>query len=117
VIIVVLAILSCSLCLSSTSKSYHFGSGSFKTEMWVNNKAVFTKPVDANVEFVTAGAFDWVIADSKGKEIRTIRCKNEHGGWTGINFPSLVLYGDYRIGFRNASPAEQQIKQGDISLK
>ena len=102
---------------SSSSGDYHFGSGSFTKEMWINNKAVFTKPVGVDVEFVTAGAFDWVFADSAGKEVRTLRAKNEHGGWTGMNFASLGLVGDYSIGFRNASSAEQQVKQGDVHLK
>ncbi len=85
--------------------------------MWINNKAVFKKPDGVDVEFVTAGAFDWVFADAAGKEVRTLRHKNEHGGWTSMNFASLGLFGDYSIGFRNASPGEKQIKQGDVHLK
>jgi hypothetical protein len=103
--------------MSSPADNYHFGSTSFKTEFWINNKAVFTRPIGVDVEFVTAGAFDWVIADREGKEIKTIGHKNEHGGWTGINFSSLGLTGDYSIGFRNASSKEQEIKQGDVRLK
>jgi hypothetical protein len=61
------------------------------------------KPVDVSVEFITAGAFDWVFADGHGKEVRTLHHKNPHGGWTSMNFPSLGLFGDYSIGFRNAS--------------
>lgn len=102
---------------ASSSEDYHFGPGSFTNEMWINNKAVFTKPVGVDVEFVTAGAFDWVFADANGKEVRTLRVKNEHGLWTGMNFASLGLFGDYSIGFRNASPGEKQIKQGDVHLK
>jgi hypothetical protein len=69
------------------------------------------------VEFVTPGAFDWVFADPKGKEIRTLHHKNEHGGWTSIDFASLGLFGDFSIGFRNASSGEKEIKQGDVHLK
>lgn len=29
-----------------------------------NNKRVFVKPIGVNVEFTTAGAFDWVFADA-----------------------------------------------------
>ena len=102
---------------SPSDGNYHFGSASFTTEMWVNNKAVFTKPKGVDVEFTSTGAFDWVFADADGKEVRTLRAKNEHGGWTGMNFASLGLYGNYSIGFRNASPGEKKIKQGDIRLK
>jgi hypothetical protein len=103
---------------SSSVNDYHFGSASFASEMWINNKAVFTKPVGVDVEFVTALPFDWVFADSKGKEVRTLHVKNEHGGWTGMNFASLGLTGDYSIGFRNSMPPfDQQIKQGDVHLK
>jgi hypothetical protein len=102
---------------SSADGDYHFESGSFATEMWIKNKAVFTKPVGVDVEFVTAGAFDWVFADASGKEVRTLRHTNEHGGWTSMNFASLGLFGDYSIGFRNASAGNKQIKQGDVRLK
>lgn len=96
--------------------THHFGSGSFQNELWINNKAVFKRPDRVDVEFVTPGAFDWVLADSTGKEVRTVRHGNEHGGWTGIDFPSLGLFDDYSIGFRNVSPGKKQIKQGDVSL-
>jgi hypothetical protein len=116
-IMAVAVILFFAASASSSADNYHFGSATFKTEMWINNKAVFTKPAGVDVEFVTAGAFDWVIADAQGKEVKTVRHKNEHGGWTGIDFSSLGLSGDYSIGFRNASSGEQEIKQGDIRLK
>jgi hypothetical protein len=102
---------------SSSGGDYHFGSASFTKEMWINDKTVFKKPDGVDVEFVTAGAFDWVIADANGKEVRTLPAKNEHGGWASMNFTSLGLFSDYRIGFRNASPGEKQIKQGDVHLK
>ena len=102
---------------SSSAGDHHFGSASFKQEMWINNKEVFKNPTGVDVEFVTSGAFDWVFADANGKEVRTLRSKNEHGGWTSMNFASLGLFGDYSIGFRNASSEEQQIKQGDVHLK
>jgi hypothetical protein len=101
----------------SSDGEYHFGSASFTKEMWINNKAVFKKPAAVDVEFVTAGAFDWVFADENGKEVRTLRSKNEHGGWTGMQFASLGLYGSYSIGFRNASSGKQEIKQGDVHLR
>jgi hypothetical protein len=96
---------------------YDFGSASFTKELWIDNKRVFKKPKGVDVEFITAGAFDWVFADGTGKEVRTLRHKNEHGGWTGMNFASLGLYGDYSIGFRNAASEEQQIKQGNVHFR
>ncbi|WP_158789040.1 hypothetical protein [Granulicella sp. L46] len=96
---------------------YHFEFGSFTNEMWINNKIVFKKPAGVDVEFVSAGAFDWVFDDANGKEVRTLRSKNEHGGWTSVDFPSLGLHGDYSIGFRNASSGEKEIKQGDVRFK
>lgn len=96
--------------------NYHFGSGKFKHELWVATKKVFTKPVGVDVEFTTAGAFDWVFSDEGGKEVRTLRHTNAHGGWTSMNFASLGLFGNYSIGFRNVGTSEQIIKQGDIRL-
>lgn len=96
---------------------HHFGSGSFKNELWINKKAVFRKPEGVDVEFISAGAFDWVFADESGKEVRTHRQSNAHGGWTSMNFSSLGLFGNYSIGFRNASPGEKRIKQGDVHFE
>jgi|SRR5580700_5652960 hypothetical protein len=112
-----LALVIAAISTAAPTGDYHFEAGSFAKEMWLNNKAVFKQPRGVNVEFVTAGAFDWVFADSTGKEIKTLREKNEHGGWLGMDFPSLGLYGDYSIGFRNASAGTQQVKQGDVRLK
>jgi hypothetical protein len=103
--------------MSTLNDTYHFGPATFKTEIWINNKTVFKKPKSVNVEFVTAGAFDWVFADSSGHEVKIARYKNEHGGWTGIDFASQGLYQDYSIGFRNASGNDEEIKQGDVELR
>ena len=65
---------------SARVEDYHFGSAKFTNEFWINNKGVFTKPAGVDVEFLTAGAFDWVFADAQGKEIRTLRANNGHGG-------------------------------------
>lgn len=95
-------------------KEHNFGAGSFKIELWVDDKTVFNKPKTVDVEFITAGAFDWIIADEKGIEIRQIRHENSNGGWTSLDLNSLGLYNNYSIGFRNASAAEKKIKQGII---
>jgi hypothetical protein len=58
-----------------------------------------------------------VFADASGKEVRTVRHKNEHGGWTSIDLASLGLYGDYSIGFRNISSRTQRIKQVDVAAE
>jgi hypothetical protein len=116
-IVVLLASLVLLAALSPSEKEYDFGSGSFSKEMWINNKEVFEGPTAVDVEFVTAGAFDWVFADVNGKEVKTLSSKNEHGGWTSMHFNSLGLYGDYSIGFRNASSKKQEIKQGIVYLK
>jgi hypothetical protein len=96
--------------------TYHFGTGSFTDELWINRKAVFKTPIGVDVEFITSGAFDWVFADAQGREVRTLRAQNAHGGWTSMDFASLGLYEDYSIGFRNASDGERKIKQGDVRL-
>ncbi|CAH1906095.1 conserved hypothetical protein [Candidatus Nitrotoga sp. HW29] len=96
--------------------THHFGQGSFKNELWVNNNSVFKKPIGVDVEFVGAGAFDWVFDDENGKEIRTLREENAHGGWHSMDFKSLGLFNNYSIGFRNVSPSELTIKQGDVRL-
>jgi hypothetical protein len=94
----------------------HFGAASFTSEVWIKNKKVFHKPVGVDVEFINSGAFDWIFADPKGTEVRTLRHKNEHAGWTSVDLASLGLFGDYSIGFRNASAGEKRIKQGDVRL-
>lgn len=96
------------------SRTHDFGMGSFKNELWIANKNVFTKPSDVNVEFLTGGDWDWVIADSAGTVLKTIRHSGPTG-WTSLNFPSLGLYGNYSIGFRNASPGEKKIRGGDVT--
>lgn len=96
-------------------QTHHFNSGSFVQELWIANKKVFANLKDVDVEFITSGAFDWVIADAAGNEVRTDRRTNPTGGWTSINLPSLGLYGDYSIGFRNVSDEEKKVKQGDVS--
>lgn len=116
-LLLLVAAMSTEAAMSASSETYHFGPATFRTEFWINNKAVFKKPKNVNVEFVTAGAFDWVIADSSGHEVKTVRHKNEHGGRTGIDFASLGLYQDYSIGFRNATGKEQEIKQGDVEMR
>jgi hypothetical protein len=87
--------------------------------LWIADKRVFKKPTSVNVEFVSADPFDWVIADASGKEVKTVPDDNSHGhgGWTGLHFASLGLYGDYSIGFRSSSSKPQEIKQGDIEMK
>lgn len=95
-------------------KEHKFGAASFKIELWIDNKRVFEKPKRIDVEFITAGAFDWVIADEKGTEIRQVRHENLNGGWTSLDLNSLGLFNNYSIGFRNASASEQKLKQGII---
>lgn len=86
IVIVLIASLFLIAGASPSAGDYHFGEGSFAKEMWINNKAVFKKPIGVNVEIVTAGAFDWIFADPVGKEVRTLHQENEHGGWTSMNF-------------------------------
>jgi hypothetical protein len=93
---------------------HNFGSGTFNNELWINNKVIFEKPQGVDVEFVNSGAFDWVFADENGKEVRTLRENNAHAGWSSMNFASLGLYGNYSIGFRNASLGKKTIKQGEV---
>jgi hypothetical protein len=95
---------------------HHFGTGTFSNELWIAAKRVFTRPCGVDVEFTSTGAFDWVFADASGTEVRTVRAANTHGGWTGVDLPSLGLHGDYSIGFRNASGHPQTLKQGDVHL-
>jgi hypothetical protein len=97
-------------------KEYHFKTSSFKNELWIRQKSIFEKLNGVDVEFISPGAFDWVIADPNGKEIKTVRNMNEHGGWTSIHLPSLGLYNNYSIGFRKANGTPiMNIKQGVVS--
>lgn len=95
----------------------HFKDATFDREYWVDSKALFKGPIGVDVEFLSAGAFDWVFADSSGAEVKTVRHANPHGGWTSIDFGSLGLDGDYSFGFRNASAGQRQIKQIDVRLR
>lgn len=94
----------------------HFGSAAFDKDYWMDGKAVFSKPIGVDVEFVTTGEFDWIFADTNGVEVKTSHCENLHGGWTSIDLASLGLFDDYSIGFRNASSGKHQIKQIDVRL-
>lgn len=96
--------------------NYHFGSGSFKNELWIKQKFLFTRPEGVDVEFITPGAFDWIFSGPDGKVVLTHRHANPTGGWTSIDFMSLGLSGDHSIGFRNTSGGEKKIKQGDVRL-
>ena len=94
--------------------TYNFSTSSFMHELWINGKRVFKKPSGASVEFTSNGAFDWVFCDSSGKQVKTFRNQNPNGGWHTVDLSSLGLFGDYSIGFRNASDGERKIKQGDV---
>lgn len=94
--------------------SIPFAGASFTVEHWINGKQVFKKPRLAEVEFSVMGEFDWVFADDKGKEVRTLREKNPGGGWHTVDLPSLGLHGDYSIGFRNVGSAEKRFKHGSV---
>lgn len=95
------------------SQTYNFGSGSFKSELWIAQKRVFSKLKGANVEFITAGEWDWLIADSTGSVVKTVR--HSGGGWTSIDLPSLGIYGDHSLGFRNVSGGDNKIRGGDVT--
>jgi hypothetical protein len=96
------------------AENHHFGAGSFQHELWIASKKVFPKLKGVDVEFITGGPWEWLIAESTGSVVKTVRYDKPNGGWTGIDLPSLGLYGDYSIGFRNASAEEKKIKQGDV---
>lgn len=94
-----------------------FGSGSFKNELWLKQKTLFKAPISVDVEFTSSGSFDWLFADAAGSVVKTSSYSGEHGGWTSIHLPSLGLYGDFSIGFKNTSSGEKALKQGEITLK
>ena len=94
--------------------TYSFSTSSFLNELWINGKRVFKKPTGASVEFTNGGAFDWVFADSSGNVVKTYRAQNPNGGWRSVDLSSLGLFGDYSIGFRNASTGKREIKQGEV---
>ena len=95
--------------------SEHFGSGKFKAELWIAQKKIFSEPKGVDVEIVPICTFEWLFADKDGKLVRTLAA-NGGGGWTGVDLPSLGLFGDYSIGFRNTGAGEITIKQGDVRL-
>jgi hypothetical protein len=94
--------------------TYSFSTSSFVNELWINGRRVFKKPTGASVEFTNGGAFDWVFADTSGRVVKTYRAQNPNGGWRSIDLSSLGLFGDYSIGFRNASSGRREIRQGDV---
>lgn len=96
------------------TQTHNFGSGSFTSELWIASKRVFPKLKGVNVEFLTGGQWDWVIANSTGVVVKTIR-HDGPSGWTSIDLPSLGLFGDHSIGFRNASVGAKKIRAGDLA--
>lgn len=94
--------------------NYNFGASSFTNELWIAQKRVFEKPKGVDVEFVNAGPFDWVFADANGAIVKTLRHENPHSGWTSVDLPSLGLYQNYSVGFRNCSGHELRIKSGTL---
>jgi hypothetical protein len=95
-----------------------FGAATFTKELWLNNGELVTNPTAIDVESVTAGAFALEIIDESGTVKVHNVAKNEHGGWTGWDFPSLGIYtGKYKLRFVNASSGTRQIKQGVIYTK
>lgn len=96
------------------TQTHNCGSGSFTSEQWIANKRIFTKLKGVNVEFLTGGQWDWVIANSTGGVVRAVR-HDGLGGWTSIDLPSLGSYGNHSIGFRNASLMAKKFRAGDIA--
>ncbi|MCX5578919.1 hypothetical protein [Kaistia terrae] len=97
------------------SENHHFGAGSFTDELWIAGKRVFTKVLTVDVEFTSGGVWDWLIADATGAVVKTDR-RTHVSGWTSLHLASHGLYGDYSIGFRNASAGAKSIKQGDVEF-
>lgn len=95
------------------SQNYHFNEGNFKNELWIGGKRTFKNLKEVNVEFVTSGKWEWIIADSAGIVVKSV--PHDGGGWTSIHLPSLGLYGDHSIGFRNLSTGEKKIRSGDVT--
>ena len=96
------------------SQTHNFGNGTFTNELWIAGKRVFPNLKGANVEFLTSGEWDWLIADSAGNVIRTVRHSGP-GGWASIDLPSLGIYGSHSLGFRNASAGVKQIRAGELT--
>jgi hypothetical protein len=66
--------------------NFHFGPGSFSDELWINVRAVFSKPIGVDVEF---------IADANGAEVRTPRpskcdVPRVDGKCAGLSVPSTA---------------------------
>jgi hypothetical protein len=98
------------------SQTHKFGTGTFSNELWIANKKVFHNLKGDDVDFLTGGAWDWIIADSTGTVVKTVR-NTGLSGWTSIDLPSLGLFGDHSIGFRNASAGAKKIRAGDLTYE
>jgi len=94
------------------SQTYEFKAGSFNNELWMGEKRVFKNLISVDVEFLTAGKWEWVIADAKGIVVKNV--PHDGGGWTSIHLPTLGLYGEHSIGFHNLSPGEKKIRSGEV---
>ena len=46
-------------------EDYHFGPVSFTGDYWINNKIVFKRPKNVNVDVINSGDFYWVFADKR----------------------------------------------------
>ena len=96
---------------------HHFRSGTFKSLLWINGGDLFYDPNLVNVEFATAGAYMFRVADAEGKVKLDIEHDNAHAGWTSFHLPSWGIHGgDYKLGFVNAAEGVvQKIKWGDVT--
>lgn len=74
---------------------------------------MFPNLTNANVEFLTNAEWDWIVADSGGTVVKSVR--HSGGGWTSIDLPSLGIYGEHSLGFRNVSGGEKKIRGGDLT--
>src|SRR5579884_324650 len=88
-----------------------FGAAKFTKELWLNKGELITNPRAIDVESVNAGAFALEIVDEAGTVKVHNKTKNEHGGWTSWDFPSLGIYGGkYKLRFVNEAAGTREIK-------
>ncbi|WP_417878082.1 hypothetical protein [Vibrio sp.] len=94
---------------------YTFGESEFTNILWIKNKDLFIKPDQVNVEFTNSGNVYFIVEDTNGNIVKEV--KHDRGGWTSFHLPSLGLYDNYYLGFRNADSGTRIIKQGDVEYE
>jgi len=106
-------VIVCSLVTAADSAEINFGAASYTHQFLLNGGAPITNPLRVDVESENAGAFALEVLDASGAVKASNTAKNEHGGWTGWDLPSLgIPNGSFKLRFTNKASGTRMIHGG-----